>query len=152
MHRTCNTVLVHRSLNINFPFRISWTLSLKHLQLITWNCANCLQYVHHKRWEGGKAVYTLDYRFLDSRQCNSRADTFRFSMIRLTRYRSVIGERTKGRRWKVPRRRPRRTMAEVGEKAEGKKGRENSIGVRWDRDRCASIFFISNRTRSWWNY
>lgn len=85
-----------------------------------------------------------DYRFLNSRQCNSRADTFRFSMIRLTRYRSVIGERTKGRRWKVPRRRPQRTMAEVGAKGSRREKRLGKLNRdRWDHD-WASISFISN--------
>jgi len=49
----------------NFQFRIPWIL--KYLQLIIWNCANSLWYVHHKKRKGGKAVYpTIDFSIPDN--------------------------------------------------------------------------------------
>lgn len=75
--------------------------NLKHLQLIT----RIARIVYISRVAKGEKVGKTIYLTIDSLIPDDAipgeafgADTFRFSMIRLTRYRSVIGERTKGRR------------------------------------------------------
>lgn len=107
---------------------------------------------------------TKQYTYCDRKKVNARydfsilddaipvevvkADTFRFSVIRLTRYRGVIGERTKERRWKASRRRPRRTMVETEGKGQRRgKGRENATEVNdieTVRARASIFLFLLN--------